>query len=260
MGHFYAEKDGKIVTRHKVPNASKPGKMRDSRVTDARKAALDGEIWYPSVTTVMDVLGKHSINNWKIDQHLEMAYTIPRDDLTYDIWSKRVKIKTQAKMDEAPEAGTSIHDVLEAYLGKGVIPDDPIEIKICENVKQALYDNCGNENWECEKSFVSSKHGFGGCADLVSDNWIVDYKSKQTKAKFKPGKMVYKEHRMQLAAYSEALHDETVWCANIFVCLETGEVDFHPHEDYLLMRKEWETFRSCLDIYHLNSFNPKEYP
>ena len=248
--HFYTlNDDGFVEPRHFVPMTKDPSQIRPSRVTDARKAKKEKqEIWYPSVTTVMNVLDKPALLNWKIDQHLETVL---------ENWGiKKIKAATELKLDAAPKAGTDIHNVLEEFIGLGKEPADPVELKICQNVKEALADMCGKQDWQCEQYFIDSKYGYAGCADLVSENWIIDYKSKQTADKFKPGKMVWNEHYMQLAAYSHGILGNFVSCANIFVCLENGEIDFHVHSG-LEIELGWYNFVDCISLYQRNTYDPK---
>jgi hypothetical protein len=269
--HFYTKINGKVETRHLVANASKGG-LRASRVTDAKKAAKQGETWLPSTTTILGVLDKPALKSWFLNQHLQTVYdthlneAIESDDFTG--WSKQIKAKTQEALDAAPSAGTAIHDVLEHFVCKGIEPTNPIELLICNNVKDILMEKCGVDDWDChpflaEESFCSDI-GYAGCADLVSDteteSWVIDYKSKQTSSAFTTGKkMVYPEHVRQLASYAKALipgcEFDTVRCANIFVNLESGDVIFYEHESEKL-KSGWLDFISCLDIFKRNSYNP----
>ena len=128
-----------------------------------------------------------------------------------------------------------------------------IEKIICANVEKVINEN-DIKLTHREKYFIDKIYGYAGCADLVGENWVIDYKSKQEASKFKPGKMAYPEHVRQLAAYGNAIHDDTYFhAANIFICLETGEVDFHRHDDEKLTNG-MDDFLSCLDIYSRNTY------
>jgi len=253
-----------------VAMAKDPSRTRASRVTDAKKAANNGEVWLPSVTTILNILDKPALINWKVDQHLETAHWLmrdvaedgglisPSDDLIADVdkFKREMKAKTQERMDEAPKAGTAIHEVLEDYIGKGKRPLDKTELRICKNVEAALIKNCGDiSQFRCEQYFVSDK-GYAGCADLSSPEWIIDYKSKKESAKFKPGKMAYPEHRRQLGAYGAELCDTGFRAANIFVDLESGEIDFHEHDS---VENGYLDFLDCLSIHQRNTYDPLQY-
>ena len=266
MSHFYTKTaEGKIEPRHFVENKSKGG-LRPSRITDAKKALKEsGEVWLSSVTTVLNILDKPALVNWKVDKHLEQVFNLINSDTELrssdlDGFLRHIKAITQESLDAAPKAGTDIHNVLEVFMRDGIAPLDEIEQKICMNVVAVLKEHCGfdyhNNYFNCEKYFANHDIGYAGCADLSSPKWIIDYKSKQEASKFKPGKMAYPEHYRQLAAYGHALCDEGFKGANIFICLETGEVDFHLHSSEDL-DKGWLDFLDCLSIYERNTYNPK---
>lgn len=253
--HFYTETKEGVKPRHFVKQIKDPSKSRASRVTDARKAAKAGETWFPSVTGILNILDKPALINWKIDQHLQTAFERHNAEAYLEDFITNIKYFTQERMDLAPKAGTDIHNVLEEFMRDGTVPMDETEAKICFNVEKVLREYCGNPRWECERYFINKELGYAGCTDLSSKLWTIDYKSKQTAEKFKPGKMAYPDHYRQLAAYDYGLSNEQTKCANIFVCLETGEVDFHLHpaED---INKGWGDFKDCLSIYHRNTYNP----
>ncbi len=265
--HFYTRTKNGIEPRHFVPMKSDPSRTRASRVSDAKSALKNGEQWFPSVTTVLNVLDKPGLNNWRVDEHLKSAFDIHVDSYNKDSgWKsegfiKHAKYVTQKRMDEAPKAGTDIHKVLELYFTGGATPEGK-DLEICENVSKALSKHCGHQAWEYEKYFVDAECGYAGCADLISKEWVIDYKSKQTTDKFKPGKMAYPEHTRQLAAYDCGMPTDTISspsgmrrAANIFICLETAEIDFHEHKADKL-DDGYMDFLDCLSIYQRNTFNP----
>lgn len=265
--HFYEKTENGVEPRHFVANASRPGQTRPSRVTDAKKAAKEGKIWYPSVTSILNILDKPALKNWHIEQHLKTVWDLGEDlaDVTdYDEFLKLVKIETERRLDEAPKAGSDIHKVIEQYLFTGSYPLLPIERSIVEGVEKAIKENCGDfEKIEKEKYFINSGDGYAGQIDLVvytpTEFWVIDFKSKQFANKFKPGKMAYPDHIRQLAAYARPLLQDSkqrdVQTANIFICLETGEINFHPHSDLDLING-WPDFKDCLSIYHRNIYSP----
>ena len=263
MGHYYEQRsDGKIIPRHLVEMKSRPGELRPTTITDVRKWWKEGRQVVPSVTTILGVLDKAALTNWKIDQHLQQAFAITSDrcaeirinssfpDFTVDEFITLTKQRTELEMDKAPSAGTDIHKVLEGFFSLSTLPDNPHEQQIIQNVCVALSECAGAYQWMSEKNFVSN--GYGGQVDLSGNGWLIDFKSKQSADKFKPGKMAYDDHRMQLAAYRMGLNMPTARCSNVFICLENGEVDFHEHtEDEL--SKGWELFKHCLAIWQLQN-------
>jgi len=80
--HWY-DKEGKPA--YTVIGAN--GKKRATNLRDARKLNL-----VPSVTTVMNVAAKPALENWKINQALMAALTLPRlKDESLDKFMARAK-------------------------------------------------------------------------------------------------------------------------------------------------------------------------
>lgn len=265
MAHYYAQTETGVEPRHFVTLKSRD-ELRPTRITDVKKWWREGQLVVPSVTTVQNELAKHALTAWLIDQHLTAAFKrgIPAES-DYDRWAGMVKAEAELQMDKAPQAGTDMHKVLEAFMGESAtIPDDPLLAKICYAVGHALDDRCPPpsdakafmEDWHCEQYFTHEL-GFGGCADLVGDGWIIDYKTKQTADKFKPGKMAYDDHRMQLAAYRVGFGMPNARCANIFICLEDGAIDFHEHTSQEL-EKGWQMFQHALAIWQIRNDWPAD--
>jgi hypothetical protein len=247
--HFYTTTDKGVEPRHFVPMASRPTELRPSRMSDLKAAAKRGESWVPSVTTILNVLDKPALVNWKVEQHLRQAINVDqRTDV--EQWIAEVKRLTEIQMDIAPSAGTDIHKELEAWFTGNPVSQDVLHI--CKNVEAAVRSRAPLGSLISEKNFVSN--GFGGQVDLHNNSWVIDFKSKQTADKFKPGKMAYDDHRMQLAAYREGLGLPHARAANVFVCLENGEVDFHEHTEAEL-GKGWELFQHALAIWQLQHGN-----
>lgn len=257
--HFYTEKDGVVLPRHFVEMTSRPGELRPSRMSDFRAAAKRGEIWQPSVSTVRDVLAKPALTNWIVGQHLKQAWhsavesetTDPADGrniwLSQEQWIAEICRLTELEMDRAPTAGSDLHKSLELYFNYKKVPD--ADFILCKTV----YDHVRKYalgTLYTEERFITD--GYGGQVDLSNQDWVIDYKSKQTAAKWKPGKMVYDEHTMQLAAYRKGLKTPKARCANVFICIENGEIDFHEHSEAELERG-WKLFEHALAIWNLQN-------
>ena len=249
--HFYTETENGIETRHFVPMAKDPTRTRASRVTDAKKAAKNGELWFASVTTVLNILDKPALVNWKVDRHLQQAWDFGVGICdNFDDYKKHIKAATDKELDKAPKAGTDVHKMLELWM-EGIDPETESELLICENVGKALAENTDNINWSCERHFINRIFGYAGCADLVNDNWIIDYKTKQEASKFRPGKMQYIDQKRQLAAYRGYKPKR---CANLFICIETGECDFQEVPEVEL-DDAYLDFLDCLNIYRRNHYD-----
>lgn len=195
--HWY-HKDG--TSCHQVPMATKPGQMRNTNLTDARKLSL-----LPSITNYLSILDKPMLSAWRVEQGILAALTLPRrEGETDDEFAKRVVHDSESQVTQAADRGTAIHNILENYLlGLPIDPATPYldlvrpTIKwLSENVKLCHYT---------EKTVVHPK--FAGRLDMKADITgigiaVIDFK---TRKKGSNGKFaVYPENGLQLSAYLEA--------------------------------------------------------
>ena len=251
MAHYYEMTSNGVEPRHYVGVSSRPGELRPTRITDARKKA-----WYPSVTTIQGLLDKPALTDWKIQEHLKQAYRIACNGDGYpfgiDSFLTDVKLATQEVLDKAPKDGTDFHDVLERYFTSVDIESLSKEDRYaCAMVDESLSEHCGKQFWITEKSFVYDM-GFAGKCDIHSPEWVIDYKTKNTTDKWKPRKMAYPEMAMQLAAYRVGLGLPNARCANVFICLEDGAVEFYEWDNAEL-DKQFANFADLLRIWLRNA-------
>ena len=109
-GHWYT-KDGEPM--YTIVGAN--GVERNTTLRDARSLGL-----VPSVTTVIGLVAKPFLENWKIDQALKSAiYLEKEDDESDEDFFYRCKQDSKKVGVEAAEQGTKIHDLIEkGFLGK----------------------------------------------------------------------------------------------------------------------------------------------
>lgn len=247
--HFY-ERDasGTIHPRHLVPMTSRPGELRPTRLADAKKNR-----WVASVTTIQGMLDKPGLNNWRIDEHLKTVFELGSLEgfSLLDDFLRVIKSKTQEALDKAPQQGTDVHDSLEKFLKHGPLSVPHEHEMVCREAFKSLSAYCGEQEWIAEKSFVHGS-GYAGKVDLHSPAFVVDWKSKNSADKWKPGKMAYPEMAMQLAAYRVGLGLDNARCANVFICLETGEVEFYEWDPKEL-DKQFANFADLLRIWLRNA-------
>jgi len=248
--HFYKEKGEPF---HYVPMTTRDG-TRPTRMSDVKKIWANKGFCVPSVTTVLNILSKPALENWKINQHLKQAFELDQSVLSYELggyvtlekYQEEVKRLTSIEMDLAPSAGTNFHKAMENYIN-GTTEDWELPEKVYETIKSET----GSKDFIAEKSF--STPFYGGSLDLYNGkDWIIDYKTKQTKDKFKPGKMCFQDHSIQLSAYREGLGLTNAKCANVFVCLEDGQIDFHVHSEEEL-KKGKNLFHHALQIWYIRN-------
>lgn len=164
-----------------------------------------------------------------------------------DDYFNRIKSTTSDRMDIAPTAGTNFHTLLNdrIHLRKS---GTAAESAIVDNVFATLIKETGETGWLGETNFITDR--YAGQIDCHNYHYIVDFKTKSSGG-FKPGKMVYDDHVIQLAAYRAGI-GSTAMCANLFVDLQTGETDLHFHEESELERG-LGIFNACIDIWYLKN-------
>ena len=228
-GHWYAQ-DGSPAYRV----IGKNGVERNTRLTDARERGL-----VPSVTTISGLLAKPGLNNWLQQNVLLAALTLPRmEDESEENWLQRVMSDSKSTGREAADRGTRLHGVLESFY-EGKLIEFPNYVY---RVHSALESHFGPANWEAERSF--SWGGYGGKVDLIAENIVVDFKSKEGDlSKVTP----YHEQIMQLAAYRMGLQRPTARCANVYFT-ESGDVRLIEHSEQDLS-DAWECFQYLLAFY-----------
>ena len=199
MSHFYS-RTGQLLAV--VPNASKPGEVRDATLADARKENLG-----PSVTTCLQLLAKPTLADWIAEQHVKAAMTTPMEsDEGYDEWLRRVKYKAGEISRTASDFGTQVHRAFES-LTKGADRALALDVgvaayQVAHEALKTLTD-AGLDIEQSELSFGCAL-GYGGTVDIIG-RWlgrpaIMDVKTQELEtphdAKY------YPEHALQLAGYA----------------------------------------------------------
>jgi hypothetical protein len=218
QGHYYDARDGS--PRYTVPKKDGKGE----RATTIRDAKLHG--WVPSVTTITKVMAAPGLENWKQDQILHAALTLPRiAGETEQDFAKRVKADAKAQGIAAAARGTALHGSIEQHIhGKTVPPEhfahvNKVEIEL---EKVGIDLKCG----KAEHSFAHPA-GYGGKVDAHGDGWVVDFK---TKDKIDPDKtLAWDEHVIQLAMYAHGLGIVAPRCLNVFVGIDDCAVVIVEH-------------------------------
>jgi hypothetical protein len=133
---------------------------------------------------------------------------------------------------------------------------------IFNSVKSLLDINCGEQEWVSEVTFSEPHLGYGGMVDLISDEWAIDFKTKEFGADHK--QLSYESMAYQLIAYAVTGLDKSYRdtgeanvrrMANIFISsTNPGLSVFHEwkKEDF---ERYWEVFSSSLTLWK----NVKQY-
>ena len=235
-GHWYA-RDGEPM--YTIIGAN--GKERNTTLRDAKSLGL-----VPSVTTIIGMIAKPALENWKITQAIKSAVTVCiGDEESLDSYVYRCKADAKNIGLTAAKQGTKIHAQIEkGFLGKA-------KTKPYKIIKAWLDENFPDEEWIAEDSFCA-KQGYGGKIDLYSKSGIfVDFKTKDNLFGKDPAKLVYDEHGMQLSAYAQGCDIDNPTRISIFVDrADTSLVLFHIWEEDS-HEKHKEMFNSILKYWQL---------
>jgi len=252
MGHWYDQEGN---PRHEV--RGKNG-MRSTTLRDARKSG-----WIPSVSTVWsDVVTKPMLVKWKENNLMKFMHSAALSRapifLTLDECTKEARENFSLHQKGLTDRGINAHQSLAIYfnsLGEDVVDlgDHALMIR---NVVAKLDQLCGKQKWESEKSFAHS-HGYGGQVDLCSDEFVIDFKTKDMSKGADVKKMVFDDHGVQLAAYDTGLGDSGRRLINLYIDVESGTVLEWEHED---TERYWNMFKCALELWKLiKKYDPKWY-
>lgn len=207
MGEHWYDRDGN--PRYEVKAAS--GFMRPTTLADAKKEKL-----VPSVTTILAVIDKPALTNWKVDQGILAALTLPRNpDEQEASYIARIKADSGSQAREAALEGSRIHDAVESHFkGEGYPERYKPHVDACRRKLWEMFP--GVTDWVSEKAFCHSS-GYGGKVDIHSPNTgiVADIKGKD--GDFSDGKKLAYDQHYQLAAYQRGLGLHPNVCANLFV-------------------------------------------
>jgi len=241
-GHWY--------TKQGTPAYTTIGKTgeRPTTLRDARKDDL-----IPSTTTIINVLDKQGLTNWKMQQVLLSALTLPRGlQESEQEWLARVMKDSRETGYQAANRGTQIHGIIQNWFEQVYMPERPPYL---ETIDSTLKSAFGEQAWLSEKSFAHPL-GFGGKCDLMAkpingqgSGFIVDFKTKDTDLDKVD---IYFEHELQLASYREGLGLPNARCAIVFVNGTTNQVKLVEIEESNL-QKSWDCFQHLLRVYQIKN-------
>ena len=242
-GHWYTLEGKPLYTL-----VGKNGKERNTNLRDARKLNL-----VPSVTTILDQAAKPGLVNWQINQGINAALTLPREeDETDEQFLYRVRQDSKEQAEKAAEQGTIIHaDINMGFAGKK-------ESKTYSCVDKIVNGLFPNQEWLSEQSYTSKEEGFGGAIDLHSKTGIViDFKTKDNLEGVEAKSLVFDNHGMQLSAYAMLLkiNTENLTRVSIFIDRKNPEVivsyvwERDSHKRHLQMFNALLTYWKCLKKY-----------
>jgi hypothetical protein len=205
----------------------------------------------PSVTTVTAIIDKPALTNWKVDQAIMSALTLPRGDGEDEAtWIAKVKLDASAQAREAAEEGTRIHDAIENYIKGKPYPKEyePHVEATINTIKESFPDV---NDWVSEASFAHES-GYGGKIDLHSPSTgiIIDFKGKDfTEQDVVDKKKFAYDQNIQLSAYQQGLGFDVAPSANVFVSRNTKGLALCHVWTQAEMQKGVEIFNATLNLW-----------
>lgn len=160
-----------------------------------------GDKWYPSVTTILSVLGKNALIQWAANEAVDyICKTSSVDDPNL---YENARTAYKRKSEKALDIGTQFHDLAERwlkneYMYKNTKPED-----VTDDVKEMMdnfVDWCNKHSVKpiaVEQKVIGD--GYAGRVDLIAEiDGII------TIADIKTSKAYYDDMGLQLAAYRNA--------------------------------------------------------
>ena len=236
MGHWY-DKDG-------APQHFTNG--RDTTLRDARKHG-----YFPSVTTIIGILDKPALTNWKMKQVLLASLTLPAiDNEPPDAFAARIMRDAFEGSTDARDRGSEIHDCLEAIAG-GLPKKYPADIQAISNEAWGvIVEYCETSRFTAEQTVVGD--GFAGMVDLYNDDFVIDWKTKDIKDSDTGKKLAYPEMCMQLSAYAMALPGgKQRRLINAFIDRTSGKTLIHEWTEDEKLRS-WQQFALLVKYWQLS--------
>jgi hypothetical protein len=168
---------------------------------------FDGKGPWPGVTTITRVLDAPALTNWKLNQ-VALAAIENAERLVED----REAGKTDAAVKylttlstSAMDRGSRIHQAIESVLRREPYELDPRDEPAIEGARAWLNEQKVRPV-AVEAFLLHETLGYGGTLDLIAvidgETWLLDWKTGKSVAD--PKGVVYSDHRLQLAAYTNA--------------------------------------------------------
>jgi hypothetical protein len=204
--HWY-DTDGKPC--YEVPCKSKPGEMRATTLRDARKLNL-----VPSVTSILSIIRKPALEDWRMRSLLEEAVTVKRNDTESDKdYIDRIINGYRQNTEMARDWGTACHIAVEDFLKRDTrTATAEVNAYLTSIAVETFIDFENDMNIKiiyCEKPFACN-WGYGGKVDIVGVingvRYVIDMKFKETskerKLPCKTKDLYDDDYGLQLAAYA----------------------------------------------------------
>lgn len=237
-------------------------------VYDADLRAARKESLLPRVSNILSVWPKPFLEEWKAEQLLLSAATLPPlPGEPPDAYAHRVVEDSKKEAEQAAQWGTEFHRLVEAIMvGQDIAPAPEFILPIDEFYK--WHNENVVEPIAMEHIVTNVELGYAGRLDLffvhkTLGKVLADIKTRNVKN----GKPAwYDEQAMQLWAYRQALPDAQVHetpdaCLSIVINRNSPEPPYTHVWDDDEMDMAGQRFKACLHLWQLwKKYNPTQTP
>ena len=190
---------------------------------DSKRFYQIGDNQYPSVTTVLGVIGKPALLNWYAKMEREMVMKVAGElyqdapaqpKMAPAAWTTTMQLRLskekagQKELAKAAEIGSQVHSLIEWTLRASLMQQAGPSPRISDKAQWAFM---AWEDWRrsvnlkpifVEQVVWSNTYGYAGTLDLLAE-----VNGKLTVLDWKSGKAVYPEAHLQNAAYRTAIRE-----------------------------------------------------
>lgn len=160
---------------------------------------------FPSVTTVLDCLGKgDALMHWAVGQAMVYIRQNRGLGLSLDELLEKASKNWMTIKEEAAGIGSEIHDLIEKYIKHGRDAVGTYRPEVTHGFLAFLeWEKAHGVKWiQSEMQIVSRVHGYAGTLDA-----ICMYEDRPYVIDFKSSKGFYDTFGMQIAAYRKAAEE-----------------------------------------------------
>jgi hypothetical protein len=197
--------------------------MTDKRntMTDKRYYTLPDGSSVPSVTTILDAVGKPQLIEWAA--RIERAAVLAAADETFynspaDLPPAVFRAQLEGRLpsngyhkvilDSAAAIGSEVHAAIEAYLGgAGITRLTSPEASNAFQAWRAWHKTASLHVHLSESTIWSRTYSYAGTLDLLGDVTVNGIRYTEVVIDWKTSSRIRPENEMQVAAYGAALHE-----------------------------------------------------
>lgn len=231
---------------------------------------------FPSVSGILGVVNNEFLGNWRIENHLRLAYHNPRRQREWETdYIKRIKRLARQDRDSILEFGTQVHANIEkillhileqrkGYVGRLRTPTPKlfeqldIDIQVARQMEFFLeWLRANVKRVLAVEKIIVHPDGYAGCLDLYcilknGHEAVVDWKTQN----IRESANFYDTWAQQMVAYRAALENpERIRCLSVVIdSNEPAPFDHREWEVADLLRAH-DIFRASLAIWQ----NKKKY-